>query len=104
MTINNDQCDFCETIFDPMGNGNQMMVGDKYWCGQCDLNRLTAADYETAAVEKKAAAYDELVKVLTIASQAYWNARPDFVTWDRHYAFLEIEDQTNRIKSMYGLK
>lgn len=110
MTFQNDQCDFCMCVFDPMGNDLKQMIGDKYWCGQCDISSLTSADY-TTEVERKAAAFDELVKMMNDLERNYWNTlwtnhglTAKVLEFRRHMTFLNYVDGLRLIQAKYGVK
>lgn len=109
MTFQNDQCDFCGRVFDPMGNDLKQMVGDNYWCGQCDISHLTADAYRTE-IDRKAAAFDELVVMMNKLERHYWNnlwgnhgLNSRALEFQRHMVFLNYVDGLRLIKAKFGL-
>lgn len=101
MSFQDDECDFCGSYMDPIGCDTKQYVGTEAWCGGCDLSSVTAEFSET---ERKAKAYDELVALLVAGRRKYWNPRPEYLYWDRHFVWIDVEDGLNRIQSTYGLR
>lgn len=109
MSFMDDKCDFCGSYMDPIGCDTKQLVGDKAWCGQCDISEYFSAG--VSELERKAAAFDELQATMLAIERNYWNTLwtnhgldEKVLAFRRHnFGFLAFEDARRRISAKYGL-